>query len=175
MHPLLHMVLDSDMRVTTRVYRWRPPAWICMATVGATRLGDGWIWAAVAALLLASGSRFHRVLIAATLAGFVASATFKVLKGRFRRPRPCDVVAHPVFRVSAPDRFSFPSGHTINAFAICGVLALEWPGLMPILGLLAGGIGASRVILGLHYASDVAAGALLGLLIGGAVGGLLLR
>ena len=75
----------------------------------------------------------------------------------------------------APDRFSFPSGHTINAFAICGVLACEWPGLAPALGLLAGGIGASRVILGLHYVSDVAAGALLGLLIGGAVGGLLLR
>jgi undecaprenyl-diphosphatase len=55
------------------------------------------------------------------------------------------------------------------------VLALEWPSLAPALGLLAGGIGASRVILGLHYVSDVAAGALLGLVIGGAVGGLLLR
>lgn len=107
-------------------------------------------------------------------AGFIASATVTVLKGRFRRPRPCDMVAHPVFRVSAPDRFSFPSGHTINAFAICGVLALEWPVLTPVLGLLAGGIGASRVILGLHYASDVAAGALLGIVIAAGVGALLL-
>jgi undecaprenyl-diphosphatase len=162
------------MRVTTRVYGWRPPPWICVATVGVTRLGDGWVWAAVAAFLLVSGSRFHRVLAAATLAGFLACATFAVLKRHIRRPRPCDLAAHPVFRVPAPDRFSFPSGHTINAFAICGVLALEWPGLSPGLALLAGGIGASRVILGLHYASDVAAGALLGLLIGGAVGGLLL-
>jgi undecaprenyl-diphosphatase len=174
MHPLLGMVRDSDMRVTTRVYRWRPSPWICVATVGATRLGDGWIWLAVAALLFASGSRFHRVLIAATFAGFLASATFAVLKRRFRRPRPCDLLPHPVFRVRAPDRFSFPSGHTINAFAICGVLALEWPGLAPALGLLAGGIGASRVILGLHYVSDVAAGALLGMAIAAGVGALLL-
>lgn len=175
MHPLVDMVRDSDLRVTTRVYNWRPRPWVCMATLGATRLGDGWIWAAVAALMLASGSRFHRVLIAATFAGFLASATFAVLKRRFRRPRPCDLLPHPVFRVRAPDRFSFPSGHTINAFAICGVLAWEWPVFTPALGMLAGGIGVSRVILGLHYVSDVAAGGLLGLLISAAVCAVLLR
>jgi len=161
MHPLVLMVRDSDRRVTSRVYSWRPRPWICMATVGATRLGDGWIWAAAATVLLASGSRFHRVLVAATLAGFLASATFTVLKRRFRRPRPCGLLPHPVFRVRAPDRFSFPSGHTINAVAICGVLAIEWPFLTPVLALLAVGIAASRVVLGLHYVSDVAAGAML--------------
>ena len=175
MHPLFLVVRDSDLRVATRIHGWRPRPWVCAAAVGATRLGDGWVWAGVAALLLANGARFHRVLAAATLAGFLATATFAFLKRRVRRPRPCDLAPHPVFRVRAPDRFSFPSGHTINAFAIGGVLAWEWPVLAPALGLLAGGIGASRVILGLHYASDVAAGAILGVTIAGAVCVLLLR
>ena len=135
----------------------------------------------VASIALASGHGKRGalaasfILAAATLAGFLATATFAFLKRRVRRPRPCDLAPHPVFRVRAPDRFSFPSGHTINAFAIGGVLAWEWPVLAPALGLLAGGIGASRVILGLHYASDVAAGAILGVTIAGAVCVLLLR
>ena len=166
MHSLLHHVHDSDLRITESVYAWRPPRWVCSLTLGATRLGDGWLWLALAALLAAGGSAHHRVLAVAMVAGAVASATFTVLKRRIRRPRPCDLARHPIFEVSPPDRFSFPSGHTINAFAICTVLALQWPLLTPALALVATGIGTSRVILGLHYVSDVAAGALLGLLIG---------
>ena len=166
MHSLLHHVHDSDLRITESVYAWRPPRWVCRLTVGATRLGDGWLWLAVAALLAAGGSPYHRVLAVAAIAGALASLTFAVLKRRFRRPRPCDLAQHPIFAVRPPDCFSFPSGHTINAFAIGTVLALQWPLLTPALGIVAASIGASRVILGLHYVSDVAAGAVLGLLIG---------
>ena len=164
--PLFHHVLASDLRITESVYAWRPPRWVCALTVGATRLGDGWLWLALAALLAAGGSDYHRVLAVAAIAGGVASVTFTVLKRRFRRPRPCDRARHPLFAVRPPDCFSFPSGHTINAFAIATVLALQWPLFTPALGALAASIGASRVVLGLHYVSDVAAGALLGLLIG---------
>jgi undecaprenyl-diphosphatase len=173
--PLLDVVRHSDTWLNARVYRWRPPGWIRLAIVTATRLGDGWIWAAAASLLLVNGNRFHRVLIAATFAGFLASASFLLLKRRFRRPRPCELAEHPVFRVRPPDRFSFPSGHSINAFAICTVLGFAWPVLAPLLGALAAGIAASRVALGLHYVSDVVAGALLGTAIGGAVAVALLR
>jgi undecaprenyl-diphosphatase len=162
----LDAVRHSDAWCNARVYRWRPPGWLRLATVGATRLGDGWLWAAIAAALLVGGTSFHRVLAAAAFAGLLATATFVCLKRRFRRPRPCDVSAHPVFRVRAPDRFSFPSGHTINAFAICAVLGAAAPSVLPALGVLAIGIAASRVLLGLHYVSDVVAGAVLGTLIG---------
>jgi undecaprenyl-diphosphatase len=54
----------------------------------------------------------------------------------------------------------------MNAFAIATVLALRFPALWPGLLLLAASIGASRVVLGLHFASDVWAGAALGVFLG---------
>ena len=167
--PIVERVKESDARIALRVQAWRPPAWLCVTTVAATRMGDGWAWAALAVLLFTSGDHLRPVLTAAVLAGFAASFTFVLIKRRIRRPRPCDRAPHPVFRVRAPDRFSFPSGHTINAFAICGVVAHEFAALTPLLTALAAGIGASRVVLGLHYVSDVVVGAVLGLLIAGAI------
>jgi undecaprenyl-diphosphatase len=66
----------------------------------------------------------------------------------------------------ASDRFSFPSGHALNAFAIGTVVALAFPiAAVPVLALAAS-VAASRVVLGLHWLSDVLAGSLAGLLIG---------
>ena len=174
MRALLAYVHDSDLRVTARVLGWRPAGWVCAATVGATRLGDGWGWLAALLTLVTLGEGFRQVAAAGFLAGVAASATFAALKRRFRRPRPCEWVAHPWSRVRPPDRFSFPSGHTINAFAISTVLAFQWPLLLPALLATAAAIGASRVALGLHYVSDVVAGAVLGIVIGGLVAAVVL-
>jgi undecaprenyl-diphosphatase len=87
-----------------------------------------------------------------------------VLKRRLRRPRPALYEG----RLLAFDQFSFPSGHAMNAFALGAILTLAWPQVaVPVL-LVAGSIGASRVVLGFHFLSDVLAGAVLGLLVGGA-------
>jgi undecaprenyl-diphosphatase len=107
------------------------------------------------------------------VAALLASGVFMALKRRFRRPRPCDAAPHPFFDVHPPDAFSFPSGHTMNAFAIGAVLALHFPALLPALAFLAGSIAVSRVVLGLHYPSDVGVGAVLGTLLGACAYGLL--
>jgi undecaprenyl-diphosphatase len=92
-------------------------------------------------------------------------------KGRIRRTRPCEQARPLAFAVDplqwfAADRFSFPSGHALNAFAVGSVVALAYPSAaLPAL-VLAGSIAASRVVLGLHWLSDVLAGALAGALIG---------
>jgi undecaprenyl-diphosphatase len=135
--------------------------------VWATRLGDGWLWYGMAAVLAATGSEHLRVLATGALASALASATFSITKRRVRRSRPCDAAPHPAFlQVHPPDRYSFPSGHSINAFAIGTVLALALPPLWPALLVLASSIAASRVVMGLHYLSDIVVGALLGTLIG---------
>jgi undecaprenyl-diphosphatase len=164
---LLTYVNQSDHALALRVRSWRPPRWFRMWMVWATRLGDGWLWYVVAGALAAGGTEYHRVLAAGALAAGLASATFSITKRRVRRPRPCDQAPHPSFlQVHPPDRYSFPSGHTINAFAIATVLSLSLHLLWAPLLVAAASIGASRVIMGLHYVSDVVAGAILGVLIG---------
>jgi undecaprenyl-diphosphatase len=149
----------------------------------ATRMGDGWLWLAVGTALLLGGDGWRRVFAACALAAGASSAALVVLKRRFRRPRPCDgpLAARPPVRPSPyaalipSDRFSFPSGHSMNAFAIGTVLALAAPwALVPIL-VAAVSVAASRVLLGLHFLSDVVAGSLLGALIGLGSYGVLIR
>jgi undecaprenyl-diphosphatase len=65
-----------------------------------------------------------------------------------------------------PDHFSFPSGHTITAFAVAVPVISQFPGSAPGVLFCAFSIAASRVLLGMHFLSDVAAGAALGSLLG---------
>jgi undecaprenyl-diphosphatase len=62
----------------------------------------------------------------------------------------------------ALDRYSFPSGHTLHAVSFTILAVHSFPELAWLLVPFAALIAASRVVLGLHYPSDVAAGALIG-------------
>jgi undecaprenyl-diphosphatase len=167
MNALLSYVSASDLRIADRMRHWSPPRWLCLAMLAATRFGDGWGWAALVPALASAGAVGRAALGIGLAAAALALAAFMVLKRAIQRPRPCETEPHPLFNVRPPDRFSFPSGHTMSAFAVSTVLAIHFPALAPALGVVALGIGASRVVLGLHYVSDVVAGALLGTLIGG--------
>jgi undecaprenyl-diphosphatase len=61
-----------------------------------------------------------------------------------------------------PDQFSFPSGHTITAFAVATTVALFFPALLVGVMFCAFSVAASRVLLGMHFLSDVLAGAIIG-------------
>jgi len=68
-------------------------------------------------------------------------------------------------RLLPPDQFSFPSGHTITAFAVTGSLAAFYPDLAAGLYFCAVSVAASRILLGMHFLSDVLAGAGIGALL----------
>jgi undecaprenyl-diphosphatase len=91
---------------------------------------------------------------------------FKALKRISHRQRPCQFEPHCWAKVLPPDQFSFPSGHTMTAFAISLVVSYFYPSLEAPLYFLAISIGVSRVVLGMHFLSDVLAGALLGSALG---------
>ena len=166
MHALLSYVSTSDLRIAGRVRHWAPPRWFCLAMVAATRFGDGWGWAALVPVLAAAGQPGRRALAAGLTSAAASIVAFTVLKHAFKRPRPCELGPHPLFHVRPPDRFSFPSGHTMAASAACAVLALQFEAFAPLCALLVLAIATSRVVLGLHYVSDVLAGAILGIGIG---------
>ena len=174
MHTMLTYVTDSDLRVALRLRSWLPPGWFRLWMIAATRLGDGWLWASAGLGLLLAGEPHRRVLLAAALAAALANATIVLVKPRLRRPRPCELRPQTTFGVAPPDmfafdEFSFPSGHSLNAFTVATLLGLQFPFLAPSLILAAGSIATSRVVMGLHFLSDVVAGALIGMVIGSGV------
>ena len=122
------------------------------------------LWMAVSAGLAVSGDKWARRAALRGLAGIaVASTTANIVaKGLTRRGRPQGET--PVLRrlMPAPVTTSFPSGHAASAAAFATGVALEMPLLAVPVGALAAAVGASRVVTGVHYPSDVLAGFALG-------------
>jgi len=129
----------------------------------ASRLGDGPAWFGLALLLpVFAGAEALSAVARLAAVGIAATLVSTLLKRLFSRPRP--YLAHGEIALGAQplDRFSFPSGHTLHAVALSAVAFVHYPllawALVPFTLLVAW----SRVALGLHYPSDVLAGAAVG-------------
>ncbi len=128
-----------------------------------SRLGDGPAWYLLMALLpILDGWQglFAATHMAAT--GAVALGLYLALKRWTRRPRPFAADARIRAWVAPLDEFSFPSGHTLHAVAFSTVAVAHYPVLGWVLAPFAALVAASRVVLGLHYPSDVLAASMIG-------------
>jgi undecaprenyl-diphosphatase len=131
-----------------------------------SRLGDGLFWYSLMLLiLLFEGREGLLPVLHMALAGLSGTLLYKWLKGKTLRPRPFEV-HQDIFMTGKPlDKFSFPSGHTLHA-VVFGLVAINYyPALSFIIMPFVSMVALSRVVLGLHYPSDVLAGALIGSLI----------
>ena len=152
-----------DHQVMRHVHRWRAPRWLRVWMVFASRLGDGWIWYSVGIALLLFGGDLRFIAFAASVTAEAATVVlFRTMKKASKRKRPCHLEAHCWAHVLPPDQFSFPSGHSMSAFAIAIPLCIFYPELQAALLVLSVSIAVSRVILGMHFVSDVVVGSLLG-------------
>lgn len=135
----------------------------------ASRLGDGVFWYTLMIVLLLSyqGEALQAVLHM-VIVGLIGTAIYKVIKGKTLRPRPFNVYPAIVCVGKTLDQFSFPSGHTMHAVAFSIVVVAYFPELIWLVTPFAVLVALSRPILGLHYPSDVLAGAALGALIASA-------
>src|ERR1700722_14190267 len=115
--------------------------------------------------VLGGKTRFEAVG-AAGLSSVLSILLFICLKRLTGRRRPCQIEPHCWATLLPPDQFSFPSGHTITAFAVMVALGMFYPMMLPGLFFCAVSVAVSRILLGMHFLSDVTAGAA----IGGALG-----
>jgi undecaprenyl-diphosphatase len=127
---------------------------------GVSRLGD-WPLSVIVGLTLLAVHGW-RAIAGWTIISVLAVLLQKQIKNRYGRPRPCEQPLGPPQRAPIPDHGSFPSGHTLHAVMAAIVAAALLPAVAPIFLLLAFLIALSRVVLGVHYPSDVLAGAALG-------------
>ena len=163
MRPLVRRIEGADRELMRRASTARTPR-LDRALVGITEAANySRLWLAIAGMLAsldgAQGRRAARAgVVAIVLASGVANGPAKLL---VRRRRPQEQPGPTL--IGMPGSTSFPSGHSASAFAFATATSRELPALAPALLPLAGAVSYSRVHTGVHYPSDVAAGAAIGI------------
>ncbi|NML13526.1 phosphatase PAP2 family protein [Azohydromonas caseinilytica] len=165
--------LDIDRQCARRLHRGAERMLLLRLLVVASRLGDGGLWYALMLVLPWLGSPEGLVCtLQMGAAGTLNVVLYRWVKLRTGRERPC--VDCPDIRACAKalDRYSFPSGHTLHAVSFSLLLSWHYAAWAPLAWAFTLLVAASRVVLGLHYPSDVVAGALTGFVTAGLLLGL---
>jgi undecaprenyl-diphosphatase len=130
-----------------------------------SRLSDGLLWYGLMLILpWWGGANGTACAIRMLGLGALNLLIYQVVKRHFARPRPYKTC--PGIRACARslDEYSFPSGHAMHAVAYSVLLGVYYPEFTPLLWGFTALVALSRVVLGLHYPSDVVIGAAIGLL-----------
>jgi undecaprenyl-diphosphatase len=164
---MLDYINRRDHTLMRLVHRWPAPRWIRLWMICATRGGDGWLWYALAAaIFLLGGAERYAALGASAVSTSLGILLFLWLKKWTGRKRPCAIEPHCWATLLPPDHFSFPSGHTIAAFAMVTPVCLVYPEMAAGLIFCAASVAVSRILLGMHFLSDVTAGMGIGAALG---------
>jgi len=127
-------------------------------------LGDGKFWYALILLLpLLYGAAGLEAAVTMIVNGLAGTLIYKVIKEKTGRLRPCNANRTIAAGTAPLDFYSFPSGHTLHAVSFTVIAVSHFPHLAGLLAPFATLVALSRVILGLHYPTDVIMGALIGL------------
>lgn len=155
--------IAHDRAWVTRINRASEIRWLLWPLAIASRLGDGIAWYALLIALPFVGGDLGKLAATQMFAcATISLAAYLWLKRWAARPRPAAVCPGVRVCARALDQFSFPSGHTLHSVAFTLILTHHFPAAGYALWPLTTLIAISRVALGLHYPSDVAAGAVMG-------------
>ncbi|WP_027350419.1 phosphatase PAP2 family protein [Halotalea alkalilenta] len=162
-YPLFKRLDMIEWRACNRIARlgaYRPLLWLFRV---ASRLGDYPAWIVLCfSVPLFLGARGWLLAVSWGLCAAFGGLLYRLLKNQLCRERP--YISFDIIPCTMPplDRYSFPSGHTLHAVMFTTLVAYYVPALLVVVVPFAVTVILSRVILGLHYLTDVAAGALIG-------------
>ncbi|MEZ9130223.1 phosphatase PAP2 family protein [Vibrio breoganii] len=126
--------------------------------------GDGHLYAAIALIAWVADSTIGSLFLACGLISFVIELPiYWVAKNSFRRRRPHDLSSRLTNFIEPSDKYSMPSGHTAAATIMAVLTCVFFPSLAVIAVVWASLIALSRILLGVHFFSDIVAGVMLGL------------
>ncbi|MBB3048023.1 undecaprenyl-diphosphatase [Litorivivens lipolytica] len=160
-------ILTTLTQYDTRMFLWcvnsRHQSVLAKTAKQVSRSGDGYLQILIpVGLALIAGEAGQHLLLATLLAFAIELPLYWVLKNSFQRRRPPEAIPSFSSVITASDKFSFPSGHTAAAVMLATLVYLSF-GLVALpLMIWAAMVGASRVILGVHFPTDILAGATLG-------------
>jgi undecaprenyl-diphosphatase len=140
---------------------------------------NNWYIAYVILLAIAfiKGGRTGRIAVIGIILLIIVTdqVSHKIIKEIFQRIRPCHVLPNVLTPLGCTGTYSFPSNHAVNNFAAAVFFGMLYPGMRWIFYITAFLVAISRVYLGLHYPSDILAGALIGIFAGFIFGYLALK
>ncbi len=161
---ILNMLQQADCGVLHWTFMQRERRLVIPAARMLSRTGDGYLPVITILVCYSISNPIYRQLAwQLTLLFLIERVIYFVAKNTLRRQRPAETLNAFTALVVASDKFSFPSGHTSAATLYAAIIYQHFPIIGACLLIWAAGVGASRVILGVHYPSDILAGATLGL------------
>lgn len=163
----LDRLIAWDHRCTRLLHRAAGHQALVRLLALVSRLADGGVWyAVILAVALAPGAAGLECAARMIASGSAGVLIVHWMKQRTCRMRPYECLGDVRLCVRALDRFSFPSGHTLHAVSFTLIVGAFYPALTLLLLPFTALVALSRVVLGLHYPTDVLAGACIGAVLG---------
>ncbi|MGA8170155.1 MAG: phosphatase PAP2 family protein [Methylocystis sp.] len=139
-----------------------------MFAVAVSKLGNGWIYPILAAIIFGAWGwdDGKRIILLAAANAATMHLLYPIIKRRFKRPRPFKVDARVPSLLKTLDEHSFPSGHAMTLTGVLAPVVVLWPAAAISAVVMASCMAWSRIATGHHYPSDVAVGVALGVGLG---------
>ena len=160
---LLYSIHKYDVFMFTWLINTRMHSALTTVSRYLSKTGDGSLYVLVAATLFWQEGIESPRLQAVLLAFLIERPVYFVLKNSLKRNRPQAALINFRSIITPSDQFSFPSGHTSAAFMMATLLGYYFPPLIIPLYGWATLVGCSRVILGVHFPTDILVGIILGI------------